>query len=134
MFRLKRLGSTRTCSPPSIVRSKTQGSSSARSTESNQESSRGSTPRLPETLGLSQWKASDKQRELILKIAEDNHLELEVVESIAEEMFGTSSLPSLNKIQSSGLIDELLVRYSTKPRREASAPNNRWSTDRRASR
>ncbi|MEI6713499.1 MAG: hypothetical protein WCO60_07090 [Verrucomicrobiota bacterium] len=82
--------------------------------------------------GAIQWKASDKQRELILKIVEDNQLELEVVEAIAEEMFGTSSLPSLNKIQSSGLIDELLARYGTKPRR-AAASNTRWSSNRRAS-
>jgi hypothetical protein len=77
------------------------------------------------------WKASDKQKELILKLIKDNHLEMEAVEALAEELFGTGNLPALNKIQSSGLIDELLSRYGKKPRRDA-APAGGWN--RRASR
>lgn len=65
-----------------------------------------------------QWKASLKQRDLIFKLVENNGLEMEDVQSLAEEMFTTSNLPELNKIQISGLIDELLSRYGKKSRRE----------------
>ncbi|MEI6714368.1 MAG: hypothetical protein WCO60_11495 [Verrucomicrobiota bacterium] len=85
---------------------------------------------LPNNRQDVQWKASDKQKELILKLIKDNHLELETVETLAEEMFGNGNLPTLNKIQSSGLIDELLSRYGKKPRRD-SAPAGGWN--RRAS-
>jgi hypothetical protein len=64
------------------------------------------------------WKASDKQRELVLKVVQNNGLDLEVVESISDEMFGHTELADLNKIQMSGLIDELLSRYGKRDRRE----------------
>ena len=80
------------------------------------------------------WKASDKQKELILKLSEDNHLELEVIESIAEELFGTGDLPALHKIQSSGLIDELLARYGKKQRSSSNTGSNRWNNQRRVGR
>jgi hypothetical protein len=64
------------------------------------------------------WKASDKQRELVLKVVQNNSLDLEVVESISDEMFGHTELADLNKIQMSGLIDELLSRYGKRDRRE----------------
>ena len=64
------------------------------------------------------WKASDKQRELVLKVVQNNSLDLEVVEAISDEMFGHSDLAELNKIQMSGLIDELLSRYGKRDRRE----------------
>ena len=79
------------------------------------------------------WKASEKQKELILNLIQDNHLELDVVEALAEEMFGTAALPALNKIQASGLIDELLARYGKKPRRDNPSAN-RWNANRRATR
>ena len=71
------------------------------------------------------WRASDKQRELILKLVHDNSVEMETVEELALEMFDTGDLPSLNKIQASGLIDELLTRYGKKNRRET-APTQPW--------
>jgi hypothetical protein len=61
-----------------------------------------------------EWKASDKQRDLILKLIADNNLDRSDVESLAYEMFGTSNLPELNRLQASGLIDELLSRYGKK--------------------
>jgi hypothetical protein len=64
------------------------------------------------------WKASDKQRELVLKVVQNNSLDLEVVEAISDEMFGHTELADLNKIQMSGLIDELLSRYGKRDRRE----------------
>jgi hypothetical protein len=64
------------------------------------------------------WKASDKQRELVFKIVDNSGIEIEVVEAISDEMFGHSDLAKLNKIQMSGLIDELLSRYGKRERRE----------------
>ena len=64
------------------------------------------------------WKASDKQRDLVFKIVDNSGIEIEVVEAISDEMFGHSDLAKLNKIQMSGLIDELLSRYGKRERRE----------------
>ena len=72
------------------------------------------------------WKASDKQRDLVLKLVENTGLEFEVVESISEEMFGHGDLPELNKIQMSGLIDELLSRYGKRQKRET-LPTGRFN-------
>ena len=71
------------------------------------------------------WRASDKQRELILKLVHDSAVDIGTVEELALEMFDTADLPSLNKIQASGLIDELLTRYDKKNRRET-APTQPW--------
>ena len=60
------------------------------------------------------WKASDKQRDLILKVITENGADRGDVESLALEMFGTSNLPELNRLQASGLIDELLTRYGNR--------------------
>ena len=73
-----------------------------------------------------QWKASDKQRELVLKLVENSGIELEVVETISDEMFGHGDLPELNKIQMSGLIDELLSRYGKRQKRET-LPTGRFN-------
>ena len=67
------------------------------------------------------WKASDKQRDLVLKIVDNSDIEIEVVEAISDEMFGHGDLAELNKIQMSGLIDELLSRYGKRERREHSS-------------
>lgn len=61
-----------------------------------------------------EWKASDKQRDLILKVIADNNLDRSDVESLAFEMHGNSNLHELNRLQASGLIDELLSRYGKK--------------------
>ena len=71
------------------------------------------------------WRASDKQRELILKLVHDSAVDMATVGELAMEMFDTADLPSLNKIQASGLIDELLTRYGKKNRRET-APTQPW--------
>jgi len=73
-----------------------------------------------------QWKASDKQRDLVLKLVENTGIEIEVVEAISEEMFGPCDLPDLNKIQMSGLIDELLSRYGKRQKRD-NAPASRFN-------
>ena len=71
------------------------------------------------------WKASDKQRDLVFKIVDNSGIEIEVVEAISDEMFGHGDLAELNKIQMSGLIDELLSRYGKRERRENS-PQSRF--------
>ena len=69
------------------------------------------------------WKASDKQRDLVFKIVDNSGIEIEVVEAISDEMFGHGDLAELNKIQMSGLIDELLSRYGKRERRENGQPS-----------
>ncbi len=73
------------------------------------------------------WKASDKQRELVLKLVENSGIELEVVETISEETFGHGDLPELNKIQMSGLIDELLSRYGKRQKRDTTPAAGRFN-------
>ncbi len=53
------------------------------------------------------WKCSDKQKELILKLVEEHQLDKNQVEALAIERFG-KGVRILNKIEASGLIDELL--------------------------
>lgn len=56
------------------------------------------------------WKCSDKQRDLILKIVDEHRLDKAHIEALANERFG-KGVKSLNKIEASGLIDELLETY-----------------------
>jgi hypothetical protein len=53
------------------------------------------------------WKCSDKQRDLILKLVEEHQLDKADVEALSVERFG-KGVRILNKIEASGLIDELL--------------------------
>jgi hypothetical protein len=57
--------------------------------------------------GHDRWACSDKQRELILKITDEHRLDKNVVEQIAQDRFG-KNVKALNKLEASGLIDELL--------------------------
>jgi hypothetical protein len=72
------------------------------------------------------WKCSEKQRDLILKIINENEVDRADVESLSLEMFGNSDLKSLNKLQASGLIDEMLNRWGKKPSR-GTAPTGRFN-------
>lgn len=56
------------------------------------------------------WNCSDKQRALIERIVRENHLDKHEVETQAQEMFG-AGVRQLNRLQASGLIDELLERH-----------------------
>jgi hypothetical protein len=58
------------------------------------------------------WKCSDKQRDLILKIVDEHHLDKASIEALANERFG-KGVKLLNKIEASGLIDELLERHGS---------------------
>lgn len=62
------------------------------------------------------WNCSDKQRDLILKITDENKLEKSKVESLAQDRFG-KGVKQLNKLEASGLIEELLEQTGqSKPR------------------
>ena len=53
------------------------------------------------------WRCSDKQKDLILKLVEEHQLDKAVVESLAIDRF-SKGVRLLNKIEASGLIDELI--------------------------
>ena len=57
------------------------------------------------------WKCSDKQRALIVKIVEEGKLDRVEVEQLAVTRFG-HGVAMLNKLEASGLIDELLGKTS----------------------
>lgn len=57
------------------------------------------------------WKCSDKQRELILKLVEEHQLDKADVEALAVERFG-KGVRLLNKVEASGLIDELIDTHA----------------------
>ena len=56
------------------------------------------------------WACSDKQRDLILKIVEEHKLDKQEVEGLAKDMF-QKPVKTLNKMEASGLIEELLAKY-----------------------
>ena len=72
------------------------------------------------------WKCSDKQKDLILKLVEEHQLDKADVEALAIERFG-KGVRILNKVEASGLINELLDTYGgskhqgNSPRRNGSA-------------
>jgi hypothetical protein len=78
------------------------------------EEKRAEWPRLQRNTAAQEWKASEKQRDLILKVITENGVDRSDVETLAFEMFGTSTLPELNRLQASGLIDQLLSRHGKK--------------------
>ena len=57
-----------------------------------------------------QWQCSPKQMDLVLKIVDDNRLDKSEIESLAQERFG-KGVRALNKLEASGLIEELLEKY-----------------------
>lgn len=59
------------------------------------------------------WACSDKQRELILKITDEFRLHRTMVDNLAIERFG-HGVKKLNKLEASGLIDELLEKHGDK--------------------
>ena len=72
-----------------------------------------STPTPAET---DKWNCSVKQRDLILKITEENKLDKNKVDQLAQDRFG-KGVKHLNKLEASGLIDELLEQNGqSKPR------------------
>ena len=60
-----------------------------------------------------QWNCSDKQRDLILKIVDEHRLDKQEVEALAKDLF-QKPVKTLNKLEASGLIEELLEKYGPK--------------------
>ena len=68
------------------------------------------------------WNCSDKQRELICKITDEHKLDKSKIEQLAQDRFG-KGVKLLNKLEASGLIDELLVQTGqSKPRNARFSP------------
>ena len=56
------------------------------------------------------WKCSDKQKDLVLKLVDEHHLDKNEVDHLAHQRFG-KGVKQLSKLEASGLIDELLETY-----------------------
>jgi hypothetical protein len=57
--------------------------------------------------GHDRWECSNAQRDLILKLTDEHRLDKNAVEQLAQDRFG-KGVRKLNKLEASGLIDELL--------------------------
>jgi hypothetical protein len=66
------------------------------------------------------WTCSPKQKELILKLVDENQLDRHEVDQLAQERFG-HGVTQLNKLEASGLIDELMKRAGREPVRKRGA-------------
>lgn len=62
------------------------------------------------TNGDTAWKCSDKQRDLIEKLVAEKGLDKHEIEALAQERFGVG-VKQLDRLQASGLIDEMFERY-----------------------
>lgn len=69
------------------------------------------------------WRCSDKQRGLIEKVVREKNIDKGEVEQIALEMFG-AGVRQLDRLQASGLIDELFERYNAGSRRNGRSHGN----------
>ena len=64
------------------------------------------------------WKCSPAQKDLILKITDENKLDKTKVDQLAQDRFG-KGVKQLNKLEASGLIEELLEQTGqSKPRNQ----------------
>jgi hypothetical protein len=88
------------------------GSSAPRTTNSRATDHPRSNGHTSQTNG-DQWACSDKQRDLIKKIVDEHKLDKQEVEGLAKDMFN-APVKSLNKLQASGIIEELLEKYGPK--------------------
>lgn len=62
------------------------------------------------------WHCSDKQKELITKLVDEHSLDKNEVDHLARQRFG-KGVKQLNKMEASGLIDELLDTHGNGQRR-----------------
>ncbi|MDF1713794.1 MAG: hypothetical protein P1U90_16275 [Akkermansiaceae bacterium] len=70
-------------------------------------------PRANPSTQSDQWRCSDKQQQFIHRLMNENNLPLSEVDHLARQRFGIA-VSQLNKMQASGLIDELLDQYGSK--------------------
>jgi hypothetical protein len=78
------------------------------------------------TNGNGEWRCSEKQRELLLKLISTHNLE-EIAEKMSQEMF-TCSPKDLNKLQASGLIQRILDQHASKKPSKSKNGNGRYVT------
>jgi hypothetical protein len=57
-----------------------------------------------------EWRCSEKQRDLILKIVAEHQLDKQEIDNLARQRFG-NGVKQLNKLQASALIDELIETH-----------------------
>ena len=71
------------------------------------------------------WTCSDKQKSLILKIVEENHLDKREIDALAQDRFG-KRVRALNKMEASGFIEELLETHAAASNgsQDASTPSS----------
>ncbi len=74
--------------------------------------------------GSEAWGCSPKQKALILDIVEQHELDKNAVEQLAQEKFG-KSVKALNRLEASGLIDELITQTGGTPRHARNPFNGR---------
>jgi len=72
----------------------------------------------------SDWSCSDKQKELILKFVDEQKLDKGKIEDLAHEMFD-KGVRELNRLEASGLIDEMFDRFGKKNGNRNRKPFNR---------
>lgn len=79
------------------------------------------------------WKCSERQRDLILKIVNEHQLDKAQVDDLARQRYG-AGVKQLNKLQASGLIDELLETHggSSKGRGQTQGQGERRGQSRAA--
>jgi hypothetical protein len=70
------------------------------------------------------WQCSEKQRDLILKLIDEHKLDKAEIESLARDRFNGKGVKQLNRIEASGLIDELFEQVGEKPSRERTPRRN----------
>ena len=73
------------------------------------------------------WNCSEKQKNLIQKIVTEHNLEKAKVEALAQDRFG-KGVKALNKLEASGLIEELLEQTGQNkgrrgPQQQSNAPH-----------
>ena len=78
------------------------------------------------TNGNGEWRCSEKQRELLLKLISTHNL-AEIAEEMSREMF-TCSPKDLNKLQASGLIQRILDEHASKKLSKSKSGNGRYVT------
>ena len=62
------------------------------------------------------WKCTPSQKDLIIKITDENQLDKNSVEQLAQDRF-SKGVKQLNKLEASGLIEELIQQYPSKNRK-----------------
>ena len=79
-------------------------------------------PELP--AATESWSCTPKQKDLILGLAIDHSLSRDYVENLAQSMF-RKPVRQLNKLEASGLIDELIEKHGKKQNGRYSQPGAR---------